>query len=173
MGRLIEYRSAVVSAIKQEFPGLRHVAPTPGVFNAKAIERLTVNLPAALVAILQSKALKRDNEGFIIGPALSAVYCVANDPYKSQVWGPAIDLMEQVADFIELNQFGLDYAGAARVKDFDVLYSTDLDDMGVCVAALTFTQELKLGRSRHVEDEKTFPLPQFSEVEDWPDNLGL
>jgi hypothetical protein len=174
MSRLIEYRTAVVTSLKDSLPALKHVAPSAGVFGIQMIERLTVRLPAALVSVLQSKATKRNNVGQFIGPVTSAVYCIAHDPYKSQAWAPAIDLAEAVADHIELNAFGLNYVAAARVRDIDVLYSKDLDDQGVCVAAVLFTQEITFGRNRHREEELAgVPLGDIGELEEWPEDLGL
>jgi hypothetical protein len=167
MSRLLDYRAAVVASLKDSLPTLKYAAPSAGVFNLQMIERLTVRLPAALVSVLQARATKRDNVGHLIGPVTSAVYCIAADPYKNQAWAPAIELAEVVADHIELNQFGLDYVAAARVRDIDVLYARDIDDQGVCVAAVMFQQEIQLGRSRHLEDTRT-EFSDLGELDDWP-----
>jgi hypothetical protein len=138
------------------------------------LQRFSIGTPAALVAIVQARALKRNNVGQFIGPVSTAVYCLDKDPGKGDVWGPALELAEIVADHIELNQFGLDYVAGARVRDIDVLYSPDVDGMGLCIAGVMFDQEITFGRDRHREDElKGFPLGDVAELEEWPEDLGL
>lgn len=172
-GRLLTYRAAVIASLAT-LPQLRTVNPHAGIFNAASLQRLSLNTPAALVAIVNARALKRNNVGQFIGPVATAVYCVDKDPGKTDSWGPALELAEIVADHIELNTFGLDYVAAARVRDLDVLYSPDVDGMGLCIAGVMFEQEVTFGRNRHREDELAgFPLGDVAELEEWPEGLGL
>ncbi len=158
MGALLTYRDAVVEALLTELPSFKTVSGIGGALSAEMLKRYSTLTPAALIAILQARNTIRDNVGHMIGPVVSTIYVIDKDPRRDQVWAPALDLAEQVADVIELNQFGLDYVAAARVRDIDVLYNNAIDAVGLCLAAVTFTQEVQWGRDRNAEDEQAeFP----------------
>lgn len=160
---LTSYRAAVVNTLTQQLTDFNTVVPHAGVFNADAIKRLSTLCPAAMVALAQIKSTGRNFAGQFIGPATSVVYVLGRDPTKGEVWGPSIDYAERVADVIELNQFGLDYVAAARVKDIDVLYNAQIDAMALCLAAVSFTQEVTWGTDRNAEDERR-------DYADWTDH---
>lgn len=174
MGLLLDYRTSVVEALVEALPTFKTIEAHAGVFGPDSLKRITTLCPAAMVALLQAKTVGRNNIGQMIGPVLSTVYVVAKDPKHGEAWGPAIDLAESVSDAIELNTFGLSYAAAARVKDVDVLYNSTIDSMGLCLAAVSFTQEVSWGRDRNLEDEQElypdWTAPEVVEA-GWPKHL--
>jgi hypothetical protein len=186
-GNLSGYRNAIVTTLTESLPVFKTVVAHAGAFGADSLKRFSTLCPAAMVSILQartasqsggqrsgSSAIQRNNIGKLIGPVLSAIYIIAKDPKKGEAWAPSIDLAEQVAEVIELNQWGLDYVGAAQVQAFDVLYNATVDSMGLCLSAVSFTQEVQWGRDVNAEDERR-DYPDWTDADTvaagWPKHL--
>lgn len=160
--RIVAYRKVVADRIKELVPEIRDITPHAGAFGLEAVRRFTQITPAAKVVFLQMRATKRNNIGHLIGPATMAVYLITKDTIVNQGFGPALDLAEKLADAIELNDWGLPYCAAARVLDIEPIYSEDIDNEGIAVSAVTFTQEIAIGRDRHAEDEARSLLSGWS-----------
>lgn len=151
--RIVPYRAHIVAQLKTNIPELRDVAPHVGNFGVETLNRFSSLVPSARVSFLGMKSLKRNNVGQMVGPATSAVFVCDKDPLVGQVYGPVLDLAEKIADFIDLNQFGLDYAAAAIVTDIEPVYSEAIDELGISLVGIMFDQEIQIGRSKHDVDE--------------------
>ena len=151
--RIVPYRAHIVAELKTNIPELRDVAPHVGNFGVETLNRFSSLVPSARVSFLGMKSLKRNNVGQMVGPATSAVFVCDKDPLVGQVYGPVLDLAEKIADFIDLNQFGLDYAAAALVTDIEPIYSEAIDELGISLVGIMFEQEIQVGRSKHDVDE--------------------
>lgn len=172
--RFVPYRTHIVTQLKDNIPSLRDVAPHVGNFSIETLNRFSSILPAARVSFYGMKAVKRNNVGQMIGPVTTGVFVCDKDPLVGQVYGPVIDLAEEVADFIDMNQFGLDYAAAAIVKEIEPVYSEALDEIGISMMAITFEQEIQIGRSKHDVDVAALD-PKWDDQEfvdaGWPDDI--
>lgn len=159
--RITAYRRVVADKIKEAVHELRDVSPHAGAFGVEFVKRYSKSAPAAIVVFLGMRSTKRNNIGHMIGPAGMVVYVMAKESMTNQGFGPAIDLAEKVADVVELNDWGLPYCAAARVTDIEPIYSEDIDEQGISVAAVSFTQEIAIGRDRHAEDEAKHPFSSW------------
>lgn len=172
--RFVPYRSHVIEQLKANVTALRDVRPHVGNFSIEAIQRFSTLLPSASVSFYGMKSVKRNNVGQMIGPATTGIFVVDKDPLVGQVYGPVIDLAEEIADFIDMNQFGLDYAAAAIVKEIEPVYSEALDEIGISMMAITFEQEIQIGRSKHDVDNAAIDPrwgdPNFVKA-GWPGDL--
>ncbi len=172
--RLTKFRQIVADQIKVGVPDYRDVRPHVGAFGVETIERFSMVTPAARISFIGMRNIKRNNVGQLIGPCTMSVFVFHKDPYQNEAYGPAIDLAEKTADFIDMNRFGLEWAAAARVTDIDPIYSEAVDKIGASLVAITFEQEVQIGRSRHEIDEAGL-YPDFYDPEvlaaGWPDSL--
>lgn len=153
VNRIVPYRAHIVDQLRTNITELRDVAPHVGNFGVETLSRFSSLVPSARVSFLGMKTIKRNNVGQMIGPATSAVFVCDKDPLVGQVYGPVLDLAEKIADFIDLNQFGLDYASAAIVTDIEPIYSEAVDELGISLVGIMFEQEIQVGRSKHDVDE--------------------
>lgn len=150
--KFVGYRTHICDQIKTNVPEVRDIAPHVGNFGIETLNRYSSIIPAVRVSFLGMRAVKRNNIGQMVGPVTMAVFVFDKDPLVGQVYGPALELGEKIADFIDMNQFGLDYAAAAIVKDIEPIYSEDLDEIGMALVGVTFEQEISIGRSKHDVD---------------------
>jgi hypothetical protein len=152
VNRIVPYRAHIVDQLKTNIAELRDVAPHVGNFGVETLSRFSSIVPSARVSFLGMKTIKRNNVGQMVGPATSAIFICDKDPLVGQVYGPVLNLAEKVADFIDLNQFGLDYAAAAIVTDIEPIYSEAVDELGISLVGVMFEQEIQVGRSKHDVD---------------------
>lgn len=174
--RLLEYRAAVCKALKCGVPQLRDVGPHAGNFGAETLKRFISNTPSARVSFIGMRAMKRNNVGQMTGPVSMSVFIAAKDPLVGQAFGPAIEIAERVADFIDFNSFGLPYASVALINEIEPMYSEQIDELGVGIAAISFVQEVTIGRSKHAIDESLNNPDWFDFEQDpgeWPGNLNV
>jgi hypothetical protein len=160
--RIVKYRDTVALKIKEAVPEIRDVGPHAGSFNIEAVKRFSMITPSARVVFLNMRKIARNNIGHLIGPATMVVFLVTKDPFINRGFAPALDLAERVADVIELNTWGFDWCAAAQVREIEPYYSEEIDKIGVAVTGITFTQEIQIGRDRHLEDESKEHLWGFS-----------
>jgi hypothetical protein len=167
------YRDAVADAIQEGVPELRDVKVHIGSFGVETVNRFSDVSPAARISFLGMRNINRNNVGQLVGPCMMAVFIATKDPYQNEAYGPALDLAERVADFLDMNTFGLSYCAAAEVTDIEPIYSEAMDKTGSAIVTITFKQEVTIGRSRHEVDEQAF-YPEFDDEllrAGWPDNV--
>jgi phage gp37-like protein len=140
--RLRIYREAVVAGLRAALPALRDVQPHGGRFNLDELKRYSVNAPAARVAFAGMKPVELDDAGRIIGPLHMAVYLITAGRDGD---GLLLDLIEDAAAVIRLNQWGLRDISAARIDAIENLYSSGAEAQGVYLAGITFEQQLAFG----------------------------
>jgi phage gp37-like protein len=140
--RLRTYREAVVSGLRAALPALRDVQPHGGRFNLDELKRYSVNAPAARVAFAGIKPVTLDNVGRLIGPVNMAVYLITAGRDGDAV---LLDLIENAASVIRMNQWGLADISAARIETIENLYSSGTEAQGVYLAGITFDQQLAFG----------------------------
>ena len=147
--RLRTYREAVVSGLRAALPALRDVQPHGGRFNLDELKRYSVNAPAARVAFAGMKPVGLDNVGRLIGPVNMAVYLITAGKDGDAV---LLDLIEEAASAIRMNQWGLSDISAAKVETIENLYSSGAEAQGVYLAGITFEQQLALGSNLYEQD---------------------
>lgn len=170
---LRSYRDAVAKAIQEGVPELRDVKVHVGTFGVETLNRFTDVCPAARISFLGMRNVARNNVGQLVGPCTMAVFVATKDPFQNEAYGPALDLAEMVADFIDMNTFALPYCAAAEVTDIEPIYSEAVDKLGAALVTITFKQEVTIGRSRHEIDEQSF-YPEFDDEllrAGWPDKI--
>jgi hypothetical protein len=147
--RLRTYREAVVNGLHAAVPALRDVQPHGGRFNLDELKRYSVNAPAARVAFAGMKPVGFDNVGRLIGPVSMAVYLITTGKDGDAL---LLDLIEDVANVIRMNQWGLTDISAAKVETIENLYSSGAEAQGVYLAGITFEQQLTFGSNLYERD---------------------
>jgi hypothetical protein len=172
--RLRPYRQAVCDKLREGVPALRDVKPHVGAFGVETLKRFSLVVPAARLSFLGMRGIQRNNVGQLIGPCTMVAFVLAKDAYADEAYSPALDLAEEIADFIDMNTFGLPYCAAAYVTEIEPIYSEAIDEMGAALVSITFRQEVSIGRSRHEIDEAGF-YPDWYDPEvvaqGWPDTI--
>jgi hypothetical protein len=140
--RLRIYREAVVNGLRAAVPALRDVQPHGGRFNLDELKRYSVNAPAARVAFAGMKPVGLDNVGRLIGPVNMAVYLITTGKDGD---AQLLDLIEDAASVIRMNQWGLTDIAAAQVETIENLYSSGAEAQGVYLAGITFEQQIAFG----------------------------
>ncbi len=147
--RLRDYRQAVSDSIAAAVTDLRDVKPHPGRFTLEELQRYSVKSPAARVTFVGMKNVGSENAGRMIGPAAMAVFIICNGTDHD---GQLLDLMEQVADVIQFNHWGLADISAAIVDRVENLSSSATGMEGVSIGAVTFEQQIAFGTNRYEAD---------------------
>lgn len=148
--KLKEYREAVIAWLKEQDNSFKEIKLHGGVFDEDAVKRFIVKSPSLRIACLGIKDLKKMPSGHWSGHAMMVGYIVASS--KGNVDLEALDYAEEFATLISFADFNIDFAGPADVQDISAIYSDSVDKKGVAIAAVSWTQDLILGRDHWVED---------------------
>lgn len=151
-------RSAVIAALKNEFPRLRSVQPHGGPLDLKELERFTLRVPTARVAWVGT-TISRDKTQRATGSSTFAIYVICKDRPRKPAPDQVMRWSEQISVFLDGNRFGLDYISSARVHSTENKYKSDQDITGAAIAEIRFEcpMILEAGES---EDDIPFPDDQ-------------
>jgi phage gp37-like protein len=142
--RLKEFRQAVVDGLRANIPELLDVSPHGGRFDLEELKRFSVKSPAARVAFMGMKRMELQDTGRLTGPASMIVYIVTRNKNADE---QALDIAEKIAALISEATWGMKWIEAAHVTDLDNLYSSQIDNQGIALWAVAFTQAIAFGPS--------------------------
>ena len=138
---------AITSDLKkaEALRGVRDIKVSPGRFNADEITRHSFRAPALRVAFLgapRARATACDTRRY---EAAFAIFVVTDGKARAMI---GVDLTQAVAEAIEARRFG-DGSGVGLPENLrlDALYSGDIDDKGIALHSVSWTQALTLGEA--------------------------
>lgn len=147
MSKISTLLKAVEAELKdaQTLSAVRDVAVTPGRFNAAEIGRRSFRAPALRVAFLGAPKSKARADATRRFNAALGIF-VLTDGKARDIEG--IDLTEAVCEVVEANRFskGPGYGLPDNVR-IDALYTGEINDHGISLHAVTWTQAVHLGNS--------------------------
>ena len=166
---LTDFMAAIVADLQTNASFLKDVGTHGKVFGADELKMLSLEAPAVRVAMIGSRGgvtttarsrepravLGRADTGQFRGPLQMIAFLIEGDGVDgTEARDKVIILADQFMTFLEHRTFGLNDsdAGPALVTGFDILYSTEIDEQGVAIAAVTWEQEVFFGRNLHDED---------------------
>ena len=125
--------------------GVRDIATSPGRFDASEIDRRSFKSPALRVAFLGAGRSKPMADATRKYDATWGVF-ILTDGRGRETEG--LDLMAAVAVQIEANQFAAEApVGLPENIRLDPLYSASVDDKGIALFSVSWTQTIRLGVS--------------------------
>ena len=143
--------SALLTAIENDltafFPRseVRDIAVSPGRFDASEITRRSFRPPALRIAFLGAPRTQPKPDETRRFEAAFAVFIATQGKDRAT---EGVDLAQAVAERIELNRFsdgnGVGIPSNLRI---DALYSGAVDDKGLSLHSVSWTQSLRLGNS--------------------------
>lgn len=127
---------------------VRDIDVCPGRFNSDEITRRSFKAPALRVAFLGAPRTKPKADDTRRYEGAFAVFVLTDGKHRA---AEGIDLAQAVAEEIEVNRFsnGLG-VGLPENLRLDALYSGDIDDNGISLHSVSWTQALTLGKSMGV-----------------------
>jgi hypothetical protein len=167
---LRNHRNAVIEYLKGKIPEFREITPHGGTFSEESLKRFATIAPAAKVSVLGMQSMETLANGQVMGPAICAVYVIAEDEPPLESWDVAMIFIERLVQVINGQPIGSALAGAAQVKEWQNLFSMEGEHKGSTLMALTWTQEISFGTNYDPEDEaawladRGFDGADFSQV---------
>ena len=161
--------SDLLDAIKDGLTGaeaLQHVRDidvSPGRFNADEITRRSFKTPALRVAFLGAPRTQPKPDDTRRYEGAFAVFVMTDGRNRAT---EGVDLTQAVAEEIEVNRFsdGLGVGLPANLR-LDALYSGDIDEKGISLHSVSWTQALTLGKSKGLAaDDPGAVIPQEVET---------
>ena len=157
--------SALLEAIKADLTAdatlkdVRDIDVSPGRFNADEITRRSFKAPALRVAFLGAPRTKPKADDTRRFEGAFAVFVITDGRDRAT---EGVDLTQAVAEAIEVNRFsnGLG-VGLPENLRLDALYSGEIDDSGISLHSVSWTQSLTLGKSHGLgtSDDPTAIIP--------------
>ncbi len=146
MSAVLDMRAAMVSTIKAAVPALRSVESHRGRFDSTAeIKRYAVRAPAVLVACSGFRVAAQSG-GILRIAANWSWFILTRDTPTATRDAYALTLVETLSGLIEDADWGLPDALTPGPQRADNLYAGTIDQLGVAVWALGFTQALTVDR---------------------------
>jgi hypothetical protein len=139
---LVGLRAAIVASIKAEVTTLKAVQPHGGRFNLAELKRVALSQPAALVAILGGP-LERQG-GQAVGDVQVAVFIVTTGSSVTSRDSAALAFAETISGLVCENKWKYADAKAPTGMRIDNLYSGDIDNQGVAIWSVSWSQKADL-----------------------------
>lgn len=139
---------------------VRDIDVSPGRFNADEITRRSFKAPALRVAFLGAPRTQPKADDTRRYEGAFAVFVMTDGKNRAT---EGVDLAQAVAEEIEVNRFsnGLGVGLPANLR-LDALYSGEVDDHGISLHSVSWTQALTLGKSKGLAaaDDPTAIIPE-------------
>lgn len=133
-----------------ELDAVRDLEITPGKFNASEITRQSFKTPALRVAFLGAPKTQAKADSTRQFNGAFAVFVMTEGRDRDL---EGIDLAQAVAERIEMNRFVDDMpVGDPTNQRIDVLYSGEVDNTGLALFSVSWTQTMRLGKSQGLAD---------------------
>ncbi|WP_299152017.1 hypothetical protein [uncultured Tateyamaria sp.] len=142
---LAAHLQAIEAALNDaDLPPCCDVAISPGRFDASELGRTSFRGPALRVAFLGApRTTPLADTSRRYGCAF-AVFILTEGRNRAI---EGLDLTELVAEVVELNRFSHARVGIPDSIRLDTLYSGDVDDKGVSIFSVSWTQAMRIGAS--------------------------
>ena len=163
--KLLDFVNAIVEDLKANATFLKDVGTHGKIFGTDELRSLSLLTPAVRISMVGSRggsvalprgtaAMARANNGMFRGPIQMIAFLIESDDAAGmEARDRAINLADEFMTFIEHRQWGLGpMVGPALITGFEVLYSLEVEDQGVAIAAVSWEQEVVFGRDIHKED---------------------
>lgn len=146
-----------------ELSGVQDIAVTPGRFNASEISRRSFKSPALRIAFLGAPKTQPKADGTRSYNGAFAIFVLTDGKDRDL---ECVDLAQAVAEHLELNRFSSDMpVGLPAGLRMDVLYSGEIDNKGLSLYSVSWTQTMRLGESQGLADaeDPTAIMPEGTE----------
>jgi len=145
--KISDHMTAIGDALRAapDLAMVNEVKVTPGRFDASEITKRSFKAPALRVAFLGAPKSQGTADGTRRYDVALAVF-VLTDGRERETEG--VDIAQAVAELIELNRFS-DGSGIGLPTNLrmDALYSGSVDDKGISLYSVSWTQTMRLGAS--------------------------
>ncbi len=149
---LVDYRDAVMVAIKAAMPNLREVEAHAGRFTLDDLKQFATRAPGIRVAILALENPENTSSGEIDWMVRAAAFVVTkNEPGLKREAG-ALNIVGALAVLIAGNRFAQAGAHPAKPPRAQTMMSTALGKTGATIWAVEWTQKLRLGEDAYLID---------------------
>lgn len=142
---LASHLEAISAELKAaELPSTTNVDISPGRFDASEIKRRGFRCPALRVTFLgapRTQPLPDRTRKFNCAFAIF----ILTDGSERTITG--LDLIETVANVIEVNRFSAHSVGFPEDVRIESLYTGEIDNKGISISAVSWTQAMRIGTS--------------------------
>jgi hypothetical protein len=148
-------RSAIVSAIDDGIPTLKTCQAHGGKFDLKELMRWAVQAPAVLVSVLGGN-IQREGGANVIDLRVAA-FIVTPGSSASHRDAAVLTIVDAIAALACNNAWDYSQASAPQNIKCENLYAGDIDQKGVALWAVTWTQNVDVGEidASELDDLKT------------------
>jgi len=146
---LMELRDKIVSGLAANFPALKDVKPHGGRFDVDELKKYSLNAPAVRVAFVGFSRAQLNSAGQLVGPLQFALFIITKGRDSDR---EGLVLAEQIADYVQFQQWGIANVQAAQVTGIENLYNDGVDTAGITLLAVTVTQNAAMGSVRAADD---------------------
>ena len=124
---------------------IKDIKVSPGRFDASEITRRSFKAPALRIAFLGAPRTVAQADETRKYDCAFAVFILTDGKTRAL---EGVDIAEAVAAHIELNRFSaITETGVPKNIRMDALYSTHIDDKGISLYSVSWTQSIKIGKS--------------------------
>lgn len=142
---IVEFRTAVATAIKAKLPDLKACGTWGGRFDLAALKAVSTDAPAVFVAILGAKKSTPVGDGTHTLPLKLSAFVVTKGAKDLPHDDAALNICEALAGWIPSQRFGVAGVGDASEAIWANLHSTGTQARGVSLMAVTWEQQLTIG----------------------------
>lgn len=164
--KISELLDAIKADLKdaEALSDVRDLEISPGRFNADEITKRSFKAPALRVAFLGAPRTQPKPDDTRSYEAAFAVFVLTDGKGRAN---EGIDLAQAVAEEIEVNRFSDGFGvGLPMNLRMDALYSGDVDDLGISLHSVSWTQRIRLGKPKGLSaaDDPAAIIPEEVET---------
>lgn len=145
--KIDELQNAMVIGFKTPFPKLAACEAHAGRFNLKELDALSVKTPAVFVSYLGIKDVQESGDGRVDLVCQFAAYIVTTDQRGLKRDAAAKNMSEAVTVWLPNRRFGVQDVGVPQNLRVDNLYDGSVRGKAVALAAVSWTQKVRVGES--------------------------
>jgi hypothetical protein len=142
---IVEYREAVIAAVRQAMPQLREVGSHGGVFSMEEAKRRISNSPSVYAAVLGTQGSELHSTGQVTLKTQMAAYVFTRHQGQAnadtQGWNIATGVLALLS-----GRHIMDGSLVPDDMEIESLWSGELDRSGACIIAVTWSTEIIAGR---------------------------
>ena len=157
MMRIVDYRAAVVEAIKAKLPDLRECRPYGGRFDLTELKNISAQTPAVFVAVLRSGSNETHGDGRRTVLLNMGAYILTTDSKDHDRDVTALNLCEILQGWIPHQRFNIPNCADAEDVRWANLYSGNVRGQAIALMAVTWQQLLVIGDPENQEADPPVP----------------
>ncbi|MEN3238536.1 DUF1834 family protein [Methylobacterium ajmalii] len=174
MSQITEFRDKVMATLRTKVPTLREVEWYDGLFDETDMEDWIVNAPAAYVAAIGVPYNDPHSTGEMNLCLRMVVTVIVEDRIVARDADPQCwELLERIADVVNMNSFGDPNAAPANIPTLKRLRDPELRRQGVALGVVEWMQGFTLGTSRSEAHEYPHHPDTGKRFDKIPDNLFI